>query len=323
MTDEKLISVIVPVYNVEKYLDRCIASIVNQTYKKLEIILVDDGSSDSSAEICDKWSKMDKRVTVVHKDNNGSAAARNSGLDIAKGEFISFIDSDDYISNQMYSVLVEGMNSDVDVTECSYQFVYDDSYIFEIADRDFKEYTTEAALELHIKDELFSQIVWNKLYRSDVLHDVRFTEGKTIDDEFFTYLAVGRCRKLAHTDTILYAYRQQDMSIMHTLNDEKRLQSVEAKINRQEYIQIYFPKLSLINKTNLWYSCLACGQAVVSDSAKKNDIKLLFLKSALKDYGFKTDELFRLTIKQRLVFFAARVNFKMTCKTRNLLKRGY
>lgn len=125
-----LISIIVPVYNVEKYLDRCIQSIVEQTYRNLEIILVDDGSTDGSEKICDSWAVKDNRIRVIHQNNMGGGAARNAALDVAKGDFIAFVDSDDYISADMYEYLHGLMDNGFDIAECSYVQVNDDSEPF-------------------------------------------------------------------------------------------------------------------------------------------------------------------------------------------------
>ena len=121
---EPLISVIVPVYNVEKYLSQCISSIVNQTYQNLEIILIDDGSPDHCPEICDKWEHLDGRITVIHQSNCGGGQARNRALDIARGEFIAFVDSDDYIAPTMYEFLFGLFRDDIDIKDCSWDKIF-------------------------------------------------------------------------------------------------------------------------------------------------------------------------------------------------------
>ena len=123
---EPLISVIIPVYNVEKYLNKCITSVVEQTYKNLEIIIVDDGSTDQSPEICDEWEKRDGRIQVVHSSNGGAGKARNTALDMATGDYVTFVDSDDYIAPQMYQVLLEQFYDGIGIVECNYSMVYDD-----------------------------------------------------------------------------------------------------------------------------------------------------------------------------------------------------
>ena len=165
-----LISVIVPVYNVEKYLDKCIQSIVDQTYTNLEIILVDDGSPDNSGAICDEWAEKDNRIKVIHKANGGLSDARNAGLDIATGEYIAFVDSDDYIELDFYDKLynvIKATNCDISI--CNLRKVYENNNVsvnncdtFEIT-----EYSTTEAMSALIDDKI-RQVVWNKLYKADI-----------------------------------------------------------------------------------------------------------------------------------------------------------
>ena len=168
-----MISVIVPVYRVESYIEYCIQSIQNQTYKDLEIILVDDGSDDGCPEICDRYAKEDKRIKVIHKKNEGLASARNVGLEAATGEYISFVDSDDYIQTEMYEVMVAFLerNPDINIAMCRYKQVEetDHTVYFDRAAKDFYTLDHDAIVK-----EMFSEqyamyvVVWNKLYRRTV-----------------------------------------------------------------------------------------------------------------------------------------------------------
>ena len=144
-----LISVIVPIYNVEKYLDRCVESIINQTYKNLEIILVDDGSPDNCTQMCDDYAKKDSRIRVVHKENGGLSDARNAGMEVATGEYVSFIDSDDYISLDFYETLFQTMiDNDSDIVECSVVKFYENGKFDEYSDDQMiKNFNTVDGLE--------------------------------------------------------------------------------------------------------------------------------------------------------------------------------
>ena len=198
MTQLPLISVIVPVYKVENYLDCCVRSIVNQTYSNLEILLIDDGSPDASGAMCDAWAEKDSRIRVIHQQNAGGGAARNAGLDAARGEIISMIDSDDYICPRMYAYLVSLMAEDVDIAECTIVQTDSDDCVFD--EEGGAQVTYASAVEamgLHIRDEVFCQTPPNKLYRRETIGDIRFPVGKLIDDEFFTYRVIGRARRLA------------------------------------------------------------------------------------------------------------------------------
>ena len=186
---EQLISVIIPVYQVEKYLDKCVESVVNQSYRNLEIILVDDGSTDSCPELCDAWKTKDSRITVVHQENSGGGQARNRALDIAQGEFIAFVDSDDYIAPTMYESLYSLFHDDIDIVECGFFTVYDDNAQFDDFSDTFeaKEFTAEKAVMENIRDQIFRQLIWNKMYRKSAIDEIRFPIGSKIDDEFWTY----------------------------------------------------------------------------------------------------------------------------------------
>lgn len=320
-----LISIIIPVYKVERYLDRCIESIVNQTYKNLEIILVDDGSPDNCPEICDKWLSKDDRIKVIHQKNMGAGAARNNGLKIASGNFISFIDSDDYISPKMYQILYEvfSYNDEVDIVECGYDITKDDEIDFE--DReigDYRIYSKMEAMYENIVDNIFKQLIWNKLYKKKVIDGILFPLGKKIDDEFWTYQVIGKANKLVHIPNKLYAYCQQDSSVMHSLNACNRLQAVEARCQRHEYICRYFPGLEWESKINLWFTIIYQGQLALYIKDKKTKEKIWsYLNDCCKKYPIKSFRKIN-NLKQRVWLILAEKSLKLTCKIRSCLKIG-
>lgn len=257
MKDLPLISVIVPVYRVEAYLDRCLRSITEQTYRNLEIILVDDGSPDRSGNICDAWAEKDSRIRVVHKENAGAGAARNTALDLASGEIISMIDSDDYIEQHMYEHLYSLMQEDVDIAECDIlETEQNDIPMDNGTGASVRVCSREEAMGLHIRDEIFCQTPPNKLYRRSTLRDVRFPVGNLIDDEFFTYRVIGNARRLARSSARMYAYRQQPGSAMHKAFSLKRLQGLEAKVQRLCYLEEKMPSLVYEAKFDLFFTSL-------------------------------------------------------------------
>ena len=200
-----LISVIIPVYNVEKYLDKCINSIVNQTYRNLEIILVDDGSSDNSPAICDEWARKDNRIRVIHQENFGQAHARNRGLDAANGSLIGFIDSDDSAKPEMYQRLYELLTeNDADLSMCSlYGFDEKGNDLKFSAHKD-EILTGEQVLErMFLSKESFGSPV-NKLYRAEIFEHLRFNEGYIHEDTYIAPHIFGRCRKVVLTSDRLY-----------------------------------------------------------------------------------------------------------------------
>ena len=261
MTDLPLISVVVPVYRVEKYLDHCIKSIAEQTYSNLEILLVDDGSPDGSGAICDRWAARDSRIRVFHKQNAGAGAARNTALDAARGEIITFVDSDDYLHPNMFSHLCGLMKDGVEIAECEIGITErDDLAMDDGTGAEILVCETEEALRLHIQDEVFRQTPPNKLYRRECVGDIRFPEGNLIDDEFFTYKVLGNARKLAHSCACMYAYRQQSGSAMHKPYSLRRLQGLDAKLQRLTYFEQRFPALVWEAKADLLMTCLGAMQ---------------------------------------------------------------
>ena len=233
-----LISVIVPIYNVEKYLARCVDSIVNQTYKNLEIILVDDGSPDRCPQMCDDYAEKDSRIKVVHKNNGGLSDARNAGMAVATGEYISFIDSDDYVSDDFFECLLNVMNKEnSDIAECSVVKFYEDNRFDEFSDDlSVKTYDTQDAMSALIAENPFHQHVWNKLYKTELVKDIPYAVGKLNEDEFWTYRVFGRANKVARLNKTMYYYFQRSSSIMGVGYNIRRLDALEGKANRQKKI---------------------------------------------------------------------------------------
>lgn len=319
-----LISVIIPIYNVEKYLNQCIQSVVNQTYRNLEIILVDDGSPDNCPAICDAWAAKDSRIKVVHKENGGSGQARNVALDIAEGQYVGFVDSDDYIAPHMYEHLLHFMTENVDIVECNYKETSDDYMLFDEENNWIhQEYTARDALSYHINDTLFRQIIWNKLYRNQTIDNIRFPVGNRIDDEFWTYRVIANARKLVHTSCNMYAYRQQPESVMHCSFSLHRLQAVDAKCQRLKLLQERFPELLSQARINLWYTCLYMGQMSLlhmrADEQAKAFEKLYVTR---KQYPLTNNDKRSLPLKQRVWAILSDVSFATACKLRNCLKIG-
>lgn len=191
MRKHSLISVIVPIYKVQDYLKECIESIINQTYSDLEVILVDDGSPDRCPQMCDEWAKRDSRIRVVHKKNGGLSSARNAGLDVAKGEYISFVDSDDFICKDALENLYNRIKDDKSIGITSgLIYRYQDGSIYNFKDQWLcsKEIVIPSSeFLLETMSQKTSYTVWNKLYRRDVIGNTRFREGRNNEDTLFMY----------------------------------------------------------------------------------------------------------------------------------------
>lgn len=317
--EEPLISVIVPVYKVEPYLDKCISSIVNQTYKNLEIILVDDGSPDNCPAMCDAWAEKDSRIRVLHQRNQGGGAARNAGLDLTSGSLIAFVDSDDYIAPDMYAHLYALLKSGADIAECSYVEVAGNDAVFACG-YETHSYTVQEAMEEHIRDRVFRQLIWNKLYRRHVMDGIRFPTDKKIDDEFFTYRALGNANTLIHSTKVCYAYRQQPESVMHSIPINMWIQAVEAKAERCTYIQKRFPALYALALKNLWFTCIYQGQLAVRElppaAAKRT---MAYLEGVLADNPLRSHAG---NLKETMWLAMANIDLLKTCKIRNTLRIG-
>lgn len=319
-----LISVIVPVYNVEAYLDKCISSIVNQTYRNLEIILVDDGSPDNCPAMCDAWKEKDSRIVVLHKKNGGLSDARNAGMGTAHGEFISFIDGDDWIEPRFFEILqheLEAQNADVAAVQ--YRLCWEgDACERQNAYEHVTVYDRQTAMRLLIQNQI-KQVVWNKLYRSAQIRDIPFEKGKFHEDEFWTYQVIGRIERFAAIDYIGYDYFQRVGSIMGAGYSPKRLDAVEAKTRRQAYLTEHMPELAPEGARDLLFTCLYHGQQVcktLRGAEKKQAMQVLKTTSkgcTLLNRTVKTE-----SKSHKLWFFGARHCFAMTCRIRNAFGVG-
>lgn len=319
MNDLPLISVIVPVYKVEAYLEKCIRSVVEQTYRNLEILLVDDGSPDRSGEICDEWAARDSRIRVIHKENGGGGQARNVALDAAKGDLVAFVDSDDYISPDMLSHLYGLLDAETDIAECAYVETFDDNAAFSLTCETAETYSCEEAMLAHIEDRVFRQLIWNKLYRRETIGDIRFPVGTKIDDEFFTYRVLLRARNLKLSDKVCYAYRQQSGSIMHQKYSIKRLEGLLAKQQRLECLADAMPECVNLAREDLLLSCLfgmqgslACLTGTELDAAKT-------LIHSIWDAGMPRSLEFVSSTKRKLLLMCAKHSLENTARLLNFL----
>lgn len=248
----KLVTVIVPVYNVKNYIKRCLQSIIDQTYRNLEIILVDDGSSDGSNSICKYFSTKDNRIKIYRTENLGLSHARNIGLDNANGDYIIFVDSDDYISKDMISIMMHKAE-DADLVICNYNKILDDDNTETIQDKkvlinnewDFKEFWVN-----YYKGNLtaFCCVAWNKLYKKRLFNNVRYPLNKIHEDEYIINEIVSRCNRIKVINDSLYYYVQRPNSIMHS-RYKGNLEKAEAFLSRCNSFQKH--NLTEIIKENL------------------------------------------------------------------------
>ncbi len=299
-----LISVIVPVYNVEPYLDQCVQSIVNQTYRNLEIILVDDGSPDNCPQMCDAWAERDGRIRVIHKANGGLSDARNAGMAVVTGELIGFVDSDDWIRADMYQLLYKNMQeTDSDIASCGAKRVWlnknNEQELLSV-NRDCVFERTEAMEALLTANGLV-QTVWNKLYRKNVIDGVLFLNGIIHEDEFWSWQVIARARRVVTIKESCYYYLQRDNSIMGAGFSEKGLLVIRAKAERQDYIENSMPQLKDIGRADIVYTCMHLGIQVLKTKNWNDGARLMkFIEGTVKSYPIGNVYLGKLAHRKRL-----------------------
>lgn len=235
----ELVSIIVPVFNVEYYLKRCIDSILGQSYPNFELILVNDGSTDNSYSICSSFQQKDHRIVVVDKENGGLSSARNAGIDIAKGTFITFIDSDDYVHPDYLKSMMEIiLKQQCDMVYCSFKKFTDDEHVTDEGNK-----TISVFNGINCYENLFSEtpekliVSWGKIYRREIFTDLRFKEGFIHEDEFIIHHVLSKCEKIAYYDYTLYYYYQRMGSIMNNGFNIRRLDRLDALVDRYEMLK--------------------------------------------------------------------------------------
>lgn len=247
-----IVSVIVPIYNREKYVARCIKSICNQNYKELEIILVNDGSTDNSGRICKRFAAMDSRIIYIEKENEGSGFARNTGMDVAKGEYLFFVDSDDFIHERCIKELMTiTKKKSADIVKCGYERGNKDYFRRTYSKKRIKEYTNIQAF----RTREMNIAVWGKLYRQDIIKNIRYPKETLYDDEFFTYRCIYAAQCIIIFEQQLYYNFMSPVSIMRKERSElpvdiitkayKERISFFYKVSEQELIGISHKELAI------------------------------------------------------------------------------
>lgn len=318
----KLISVIVPIYNVEPYLERCIESIRNQTYNNLEIILVDDGSKDGCGIICDHYEKLDSRIKVIHKVNGGLSDARNAGIEIATGDYFAFIDSDDFIHHTMYEKLMGKMlETNADIAICNLKYTYEGTE----SEIDVNESTQQSdtivfdrmQAQLIYFDKQYnviSTVAWNKLYKKSVFDQIRYPKGKIHEDEFTTFKLLYHSQKIVYLTEQLYFYFQKKDSIMAQFN-ENRFHLFEAYRHRMEFYSDN-NEFELFKKMLMLYIRMSAQFMKWSKDKQSNYIELIRSdRSKLKEIYLKNKKKIRTTMMGNLelmvYFFDEKIYFKL------------
>lgn len=240
-----LVSVIIPVYNTEKYLKRCIQSVKEQTYTDVEIILIDDGSTDFSGVICDEFAKDDVRIKIIHKENEGLSSARNIGMEIAMGEYLAFLDSDDYFSTDCIRKMLEMCtqnDADIAIAKMMNITEYTNEELKFEQIEELQILSKEEAIEASLYQVLYSCTTPGKLYKKSVLDEIKFPVGRLSEDLATCHLILNNAKKVAYTNSYLYFYRQHSSSIMHVFNS-RRVDALEWACRIESFCMSEYPSI--------------------------------------------------------------------------------
>lgn len=311
--NNELITIVVPIYNVERYLEKCLTSIILQTYKNLEIILVNDGSTDNSLKICEEFKKNDDRIKIINQKNAGLSAARNTGINEATGEYIAFIDSDDFVSCKFIENLYkEALKNNCDIVCCDFYYINEIEKKWYIKEKENKVYTSiEAIKDIFIGKQNTEVMTWNKLYRLELFnkYDIRFPVGKLNEDNFTTYKLYYYSNTISLINDKLYYYLQRKNSIMNTSFNKKRLDILDSisevktffsdkSVNLENEIKAYeyFTKVNLLN-------------VMIRENYDKETRDNLIKSMKKKDKSLRKNKC--ISIKFKFVLIMIRNNIKM------------
>lgn len=282
------ISIIVPVYKVEKYLEKCVDSILAQTFTDFELILVDDGSPDNSGTICDEYAKKDPRVKVIHKENGGLSSARNAGIDIAKGKYLGFIDSDDYIADDMYELLYNNIiRENADLSICGIYDVYKGKEPKVLPD--FRKVCTkEETIKMILEAKIVSVHAVNKLYKRSLFNEVRYPIGIITEDAAIILDVVNQCKKIIIDTSQKYFYYHRENSISSNKFSIRDLDTIKVWEKNEKWIIEKYPILKEEVHTRVcWANFIVLDKLVISNEIRRNQqISENIRKFLLNNFSF-------------------------------------
>ncbi len=289
MKENPLISVVIPVYNVKKYLNKCVDSVISQTYSNIEIILVDDGSNDGCAEICDNYKMLDNRIIVIHKENGGLSDARNVGIDICKGKYITFIDSDDYVEcnyiEYLYIIISE---NNADLSICEYKYISENNKVLNKFNNDecIKILKKKEALMELCNEVFFSNSAWAKLYLTEHFKDIRYPVGRLFEDIPTTYKLFAKCNTIVFGGKPLYNYLYRNNAISKKEFTINRLDSIEFVEEMTTYISQEYPEYKDICKKRNFIEYVYVYKSLCSSPNYDQKIsKMLYEKMTANNSG--------------------------------------
>lgn len=317
----ELITVIIPVYNVEKYLNKCMESVVNQTYKSLEILLIDDGAKDSSGFMCDSWAERDSRIKVIHKENGGLSSARNCGLDQAHGNYIMFVDSDDFMSEDIVSILYEDIKrTKADIAICDAMHIFEDYKVVFDTGKETRTYTSIEAIQEMWYQKSFLPSAWGKLYKLELFQNIRFTENRLYEDIDIMHELFWKAETIIYRNDKLYGYVHRDESITTQKFSERDLDIFIISDKMLEFADKVDPKLLPAAES---YATVAALRILLNAPEEKFQGAMHKAENIIKKYGKKTMKNRNIRTKQKyalIMFFYCRPLLKKVYKHINRWK---
>lgn len=325
-----LISIIVPVYNVEEYLGQCIESVLNQSYQNLEIILIDDGSTDNSGLICDEYKKRDQRIQVIHKKNGGQSSARNVGLNIAKGCYVGFVDSDDWIEQNMYEILHKNICLyDADIATCSYILEYKEINMSVAAFKKpivklFEKKDEKMLLKSFLNHKLYFSGPWDKLYRKNIFNNIRFPENQFYEDNYIALEVMLKAERIVVGDGQYYHYRQNINSTTKSYSEKKYQDAIKAEMHNVEIVKHFYPDLVKCAYAPLYLRYFQFLDLLIFDHGSSSET-IQSIRSNIQNNIKNIMFLENLNIKEKIALAMMATNLDIYKKVRSLQKksRGY
>lgn len=297
-----LVSIIIPVYNVEKYLAQCLDSVCSQTYRKIEIIIVNDGSTDGSDKIIERYAKLDRRIIVIHKKNGGLSEARNYGLDCATGKYVMFVDSDDFIAPEMTEYLVrEIQRANAQIAVCGYEPVDEEGGCLPPWETfpERKVVSPKGYWEIHHKEAyIYGVVAWNKLYDRNIFKKLRYPVGKLYEDVFLLHKVIHRAQRIACCPKKLYYYRQRYGSIMNNGSGESFKEFFSLDILQAFIIRLeFFIRKGMFDEAS--YAFALAARQVVNGYEEIGKLSAIE-REKLSDYQRRLKRIARYCIKKKI-----------------------
>ena len=322
---EDKVSIIVPIYNTSKYLKQCITSITNQTYKNIEIILINDGSTDDSNKICDNFKKNDIRIKVLHQKNKGLSYTRNKGIELSTGQYITFIDSDDYVESTYIEKLVKKIKeSDADIVQCDFKYVGECNTLKRKRNIvSFSKFTGHKKIKQLLLNDIVETMAWGKIYKKELFDNIKYPEKKYYEDLYTTYKLIDKAKNIVVINEQLYMYRITDNSITNKIFNIKQLDLIHASIERKNFIENNYKELTKYARGSICHNACKCLEKIFNSDKELKDLKeeLSFIKKNIKSNVIPFIIYYKCSLKTKIFAFIASINIRLCLKLYKIVKK--